>query len=74
MARYFEVWVDQTKKAEVIKKLKEICEEVHEVFYDYDVIVRVSEMEEKDLLKIDGVKRVRSTTTAEHRKNLYSFR
>lgn len=59
MARYFEVWVDQTKKAEVIKKLKEICEEVHEVFYDYDVIVRVSEMEEKDLLKIDGVKRVR---------------
>jgi len=59
MGRYFEVWVDQTKKAEVIKKLKEICEEVHEVFYDYDVIVRVSEMEEKDLLKIDGVKRVR---------------
>jgi len=59
MARYFEVWIDQTKKAEVIKKLKEICEEVHEVFYDYDVIVRVSEMEEKDLLKIDGVKRVR---------------
>ena len=59
MARYFEVWVDQTKKAEVIKKLKEICEEVHEVFYDYDVIVRVSEMEEKDLLKIDGVRRVR---------------
>ena len=59
MARYFEVWVDQIKKAEVIKKLKEICEEVHEVFYDYDVIVRVSEMEEKDLLKIDGVKRVR---------------
>gem|GEM_PF-1501052 len=51
MARYFEVWIDQTKKAEVIKKLKEICEEVHEVFYDYDVIVRVSEMEEKDLLK-----------------------
>lgn len=56
---YFEVWIDQTKKREVIERLREVCDEVHEVFYDYDVIVRVSGMEEKDLLEIEGVKRVR---------------
>lgn len=56
---YFEVWIDQTKKREVIERLREVCDEVHEVFYDYDVIVRVLGMEEKDLLEIEGVKRVR---------------
>jgi len=56
---YLEVWIDQTRKGEVIEKLREICDEVHEVFYDYDVIVRVSGIEEKDLLEIEGMKRVR---------------
>ncbi|MBO8180330.1 MAG: hypothetical protein H0Z19_07615 [Archaeoglobus sp.] len=44
---YFEVWIDQTKKREVIERLREVCDEVHEVFYDYDVIVRVLGMEGK---------------------------
>ncbi len=56
---YLEVWIDQTKKGGVIEKLGEVCDEVHEIFYDYDVIVRVTGMEEKDLLEIEGVKRVR---------------
>jgi hypothetical protein len=56
---YLEVWIDQTKKGEIIKRLREICDEVHEVFYDYDVIVRVSGIGEEGLLEIEGVKRVR---------------
>ena len=54
---YLEVWVDRSRREEVIKKLKELCEEVHEVFYDYDFIVK-SESKEM-LLGIDGVKSVR---------------
>lgn len=56
---YLEVWIDHTKKEDVLKRLKEVCDEVHEVFYDYDLIVRVSNISEKDLLEIDGVKRVK---------------
>jgi len=54
---YFEVWVDQMEKEKVRRRLMEICEEVHEVFYDYDFIVKFSGKEEK--LMIDGVKKVR---------------
>ncbi|AGK61067.1 hypothetical protein Asulf_01066 [Archaeoglobus sulfaticallidus PM70-1] len=53
---YYEVWVDLIKKDSVLKKLQEICDEVHGVFYDYHFIVRVSD---EDVLKIDGVKRYR---------------
>ena len=55
---YIEVWVRQIDKEKVLEKLKEVCEEVHEVFYDYDFIVKYSGKEE-ELMKIDGVKRVR---------------
>lgn len=55
---YFEIWIDRLKKTEVLEKLKESCDEVHEIFYDYDFIVR-SKLNEEDLLKIDGVKSVR---------------
>ena len=54
---YLEVWIDRTKRDEIIKMLREVCDEVHEVFYDYDLIVRVSN--EEDVM-IEGVKRVRS--------------
>jgi hypothetical protein len=54
MLMYFEVWVDLMKKERVLNKLREVCDEVHEVFYDYHYIVKVSN---EDLLKIDGVKR-----------------
>ncbi len=54
---YLEVWIDPGMRDEVLKELKEVCDEVHEVFYDYDCIVRVSS--EEDLLKVKGVKRVR---------------
>ncbi len=53
---YFEVWLDTSRKDEVLRKLREVCDEVHEVFYDYDCIVRVSD---EGVLKIDGVKRYR---------------
>ena len=53
---YFEVWLDPTKRQEVLQKLREVCDEVHEVFYDYDCIVRVDK-EEK--LKMEGVRRYR---------------
>ncbi|MET1124691.1 MAG: hypothetical protein ABWW66_05440 [Archaeoglobaceae archaeon] len=53
---YFEVWVDASKRREVISKLKEVCKAVYEVYYDYDLIV---EAESEEVLKIDGVKRVR---------------
>ncbi|AIG98531.1 MULTISPECIES: hypothetical protein [Archaeoglobus] len=55
---YLEVWVNHLEREKALEKLKEICEEVHEVFYDYDYIVRYSGSEE-DLLKVEGVKRVR---------------
>ncbi len=53
---YFEVWIDLSRKDEIAKKLRETCEEVHEVFYDYHYIVRV---EDEEALKIDGVRRYR---------------
>ncbi len=53
---YFEVWVDLDKKEEVLERLLDICEEVHEVFYDYQFIVRVND---EKLLEIEGVRRVR---------------
>lgn len=49
---YFEVWIDQSRKEEVITKLRKICKEVWEVYYNYDLIVRV---EDENLLRIDGV-------------------
>ncbi len=42
---YFGVWIDRLKKNEVLEKLKDLCDEVHEVFYDYDFIVRSKLME-----------------------------
>jgi len=57
-AMYLEVWIDRLKKNEVLEKLKELCDEVHEVFYDYDFVIS-SELKEEDLLKVDGVKGVR---------------
>jgi hypothetical protein len=53
---YFEVWLDPLRKHEVLRKLKEVCQEVHEVFYDYDCIVRV---DSEEFLKINGVKKYR---------------
>lgn len=53
---YFEVWLDPVKKHDTLQKLQEVCEEVHEVFYDYDCIVRVDK-EEK--LKVEGVVKYR---------------
>lgn len=53
---YFEVWIDLSKKAKVLKKLWEVCDEVHEVFYDYQLIVRV---EDEKKLDIDGILRYR---------------
>ncbi len=45
-------------KEKVAERLREVCDEVHEVFYDYDFIVKFNGKEE-DLLKVEGVKRVR---------------
>jgi hypothetical protein len=53
---YFEVWIDLDKKEKVLRKLLEVCEEVHEVFYDYQFIVRVSD---EKLLEIEGVRQYR---------------
>ena len=53
---YLEVWIDLSKKAEVLKKLREVCDEVYEVFYDYQLIVRV---EDEKKLDIDGILRYR---------------
>ncbi|WP_202319771.1 hypothetical protein [Archaeoglobus neptunius] len=55
---YLEVWVDHSKREAVEKTLREICDEVHEIFYDYDYIVRYAGKEE-DLLRLDGVIRVK---------------
>jgi hypothetical protein len=53
---YYEVWVNPLKKDEVLKKLRQVCDEVHEVFYDYHFIVRI---DDEKLLNIEGVKRYR---------------
>ncbi|RLI79841.1 hypothetical protein DRP05_02535 [Archaeoglobales archaeon] len=53
---YFEIWIDLSRKGEVEEKLRELCDEVHEVFYDYHYIVRVKD--EKSL-SVEGVKRYR---------------
>ncbi len=53
---YFEVWLDASRKDEVLRKLREICDEVHEIFYDYDCIVRVSD---ENVLRMNGVKKYR---------------
>ncbi|MDW7990024.1 MAG: hypothetical protein RMH75_05105 [Archaeoglobaceae archaeon] len=49
---YFEVWIDQCRKEEIIKKLKEVCEEVWEVYYNYDLIVKTLD---ESKIKLDGV-------------------
>lgn len=56
---YLEVWIDHTKREEVVRKLRKICDEVHEVFYDYDYIVRISKASKEDILGIDGVKKIK---------------
>ena len=53
---YFEVWVKLDRKEEVERKLREICDEVYEVFYDYHYIVKI---EDEILLNVDGIKRYR---------------
>ncbi len=54
---YFEVWIDLSKKGDVLKKLREKFYEVYEVFYDYHFIVNAES--EDEILKVDGVKYVR---------------
>lgn len=49
---YYELWIDRTRSKEIIEKLREICDEVWEVYYNYDLIVKA---ESEDKLKIDGV-------------------
>jgi hypothetical protein len=51
-SHYFELWIDNSRRGEIIKKLKEVCKEVWEISGHYDAIVRV-DSEEK--IKIDGV-------------------
>ena len=53
---YFEVWIDTSMKREVEKKLRNACDEVYEVFYDYHYIVKVKD---ENVLNIKGVKRYR---------------
>lgn len=40
---YFEVWIDTSMKREVEKELRNACDEVYEVFYDYNYIVKVKD-------------------------------
>lgn len=49
---YLELWIDSSRKQEIIEKLREICEEVWEVYCNYDLIVKV---EDESKVKIDGV-------------------
>lgn len=49
---YFELWIDRSRSREIIEKLREVCKEVWEVYYNYDLIVNV---DSEDALKIDGV-------------------
>lgn len=51
---YYEVWVDKFRRKEVEQKLSEVCLEIHEVFYDYQYVVDVSD---ESFLEIDGVKK-----------------
>lgn len=53
---YFEVWVDRMRKDDVENSLQEVCEEVHEVSYDYHYIVKVSD---EALLNLNGIKKYR---------------
>lgn len=53
---YYEVWIDLARKEEVERRLREVCREVHEAFYDYHFIVEAED--EKDL-SLEGVIRVR---------------
>lgn len=53
---YFEVWVDRMRKNDVELSLKEVCQEVHEVNYDYHFIVKVSD---STLLNLNGIKKYR---------------
>ncbi|MDK2795119.1 MAG: hypothetical protein PWQ22_31 [Archaeoglobaceae archaeon] len=49
---YLELWIDRTRREEIIKKLKEVCEEVWEVWGHYDLIVRV---DDENKIKFEGV-------------------
>ncbi len=49
---YYELWIDKTRKEEIIAKLRKFCDEVWEVYYNYDLIVKTSE---EDKLKMDGI-------------------
>jgi uncharacterized protein with GYD domain len=49
---YFEFWIDNSRREEVIKKLKTVCKEVWEVSGNYDLIVCA---ESEDQIKVDGV-------------------
>ncbi|MEM2176010.1 MAG: hypothetical protein QXN34_01605 [Archaeoglobaceae archaeon] len=49
---YFELWIERARKDEIIDKLRKICDEVWEIYYNYDLIVRVSD---ESKLKIEGV-------------------
>lgn len=49
---YFEVWIDKARKKEIVEKLREVCEEVWEFYYNYDLIVKA---EDENKLKINGV-------------------
>ncbi|MEM1578237.1 MAG: hypothetical protein QXK70_00715 [Archaeoglobaceae archaeon] len=51
---YFELWIERARKDEIIDKLRKICDEVWEIYYNYDLIVRVSD---ESKLKIEGVLR-----------------
>ncbi len=55
---YLEIWVDPTKREAILKELNKICDEIHEVHYDYDFIVRTSRSE-RDIQNLEGVKKVR---------------
>ncbi len=51
---YFELWVDKSRREEIKAKLMKIFDEVYDVFYDYDFIVRADD--EEKLREIDGIK------------------
>jgi len=53
---YLELWIDNTRREEIIRKLREICIELWEVSGNYDLIVRV---EDEEKVKIDGVLAIR---------------
>ena len=51
---YFEIWVDKSRREKIKAELMKIFDEVYDVFYDYDFIVRADD--EEKLRKIDGIK------------------